>query len=844
MNPPSHTDLRQRGASDVRTGLSVEALERAFLDNLFFIQARFPAVATRNDHYLALAYTVRDRLLHRWVNSAQTYYDRGSRTVCYLSAEFLLGPQLGNNLVNLGIYDRVKEAVENLGLDFDALLEQEEEPGLGNGGLGRLAACYLDSLATLQIAAIGYGIRYEFGIFDQEIRDGWQVEVTDKWLRLGNPWEIARPEIAFDVKYGGHTEPYQDEEGRHRVRWVPERVVKGVAYDTPVPGYGVNTVNLLRLWKAEACESFDFQAFNIGDYYRAVNQKLISENITKVLYPNDEPLQGKALRLQQQYFFVSCSLQDMIRIHFQQRANALNGFHEMYAVQLNDTHPAIGIAELMRLLVDEYVMPWEKAWDITRRTFAYTNHTLLPEALEKWPVPLFRNVLPRHLEIIYEINRRFLDDVRLRYPGSDDRTARLSLIDESGERYVRMAHLACVGSHSINGVARLHTDLLKQGALRDFYEFWPERFNNKTNGVTPRRFMVLSNPRLTGLLFRTIGDRWVKDLDGLRQLESHAGDAAFRQEWRRVKEENKRDLAAFIRTHTGIAVDPDSIFDVQVKRLHEYKRQHLNVLHIITLYDRLRHNSALDIAPRTFIFGGKAAPGYFLAKLIIRLINGVAEVVNSDPAVRGRLKVAFVPGYSVKQAQRIFPAADLSEQISTAGKEASGTGNMKFALNGALTIGTLDGANIEIREAVGAENFFLFGLTAPQVSEVRAGGYKPREYYGTNWELRRALDLIGNGVFSRGDRELFRPLLDALLDYDEYMVLADYQSYVDCQGRVDTAYREAEQWTRSAILNVARMGGFSSDRAVREYADEIWKVKPVRIEMRERSGMERELPNL
>ena len=843
MSPPSQTALRPKGSLDIRTGLSPEAIERAFLDNLFFIQARFPAVATLNDYYLALAYTVRDRLLHRWVNSAQTYYDQGSRTVCYLSAEFLLGPQLGNNLINLGIYDRVKEAVENLDLNFHALLEQEEDPGLGNGGLGRLAACYLDSLATLQIAAIGYGIRYEFGIFDQVIRDGWQVEVTDKWLRLGNPWEIARPEIAFDVKFGGHTEAYQDEQGRHRVRWIPERVVKGVACDTPVPGYGVNTVNLLRLWKAEACESFDFQAFNRGDYYRAVNEKLISENITKVLYPNDEPLQGKALRLQQQYFFVSCSLQDMIRIHFQQRASALNSFHEMYAAQLNDTHPAIGVAELMRLLLDEYLIPWEQAWDVTRKTFAYTNHTLLPEALEKWSLPLFRNVLPRHLEIIYEINHRFLDEVRLRYPGDDDRVARLSLIDEGGDRYVRMAHLACVGSHAINGVARLHTDLLKQDALRDFYELWPEKFSNKTNGVTPRRFMVLSNPRLTRLLSHTIGDRWVKELDDLRHLESHAEEADFRREWRQVKEENKRDLAAYILERTGVAVNPDSIFDVQVKRLHEYKRQHLNVLHIITLYNRLKQNPVLDIAPRTFIFGGKAAPGYFMAKLIIRLINGVAEVVNGDPDLRGRLKVAFIPGYSVKQAQRIFPAADLSEQISTAGKEASGTGNMKFALNGALTIGTLDGANIEIREAVGAENFFLFGLMAVQVCELRAGGYKPREYYEANSELRTALDLIRDGVFSRGDRELFRPLLGSLLDHDQYMVLADYQSYVDCQERVARAYRDEEQWTRSAILNVARMGRFSSDRAIREYAEEIWKVKPVPIELQEHSSVEREWPD-
>lgn len=833
MNLLSQLTRRQRDSQDIRTGLSVEALQRAFLDNLFFIQARFPAVATRNDYYLALAYTVRDRLLHRWVNSAQTYYDLGSKTVCYLSAEFLLGPQLGNNLISLGIYDEVRQAVEGLGLDFQALLDQEEEPGLGNGGLGRLAACFLDSLATLEIPAIGYGIRYEFGIFDQEIRDGWQVEVTDKWLRLGNPWEIPRPEIGFDVQFGGRTEAYQDQWGRRRVRWIPDQVVKGIACDTPVPGFRVNTVNLLRLWKAEACESFDFQAFNSGDYYRAVNQKLISENITKVLYPNDEPLQGKALRLQQQYFFVSCSLQDMIRIQFQQRARTLDGFPERFTVQLNDTHPAIGIAELMRVLVDEYSMEWERAWEITRRTFAYTNHTLLPEALEKWSLPLFSSVLPRHLEIIFEINHRFLDEVRTRYPDDHDRVARVSLIDEAGERFVRMAHLACVGSHAINGVARLHTDLLKQEALRDFYELWPERFSNKTNGVTPRRFVVLSNPRLTGLLCRTIGERWLTQLDDLRKLEAHADDAAFRHEWRQIKTENKRDLARYILARTGIVVDPDSLFDIQVKRLHEYKRQHLHALHIITLYQRLKQDPTLDITPRTFIFGGKAAPGYFMAKLMIKLITGVAEVVNSDPDVRGRLKVAFIPGYSVKQGQRIFPAADLSEQISTAGKEASGTGNMKFALNGALTIGTLDGANIEIREAVGAENFFLFGLTASQVSELRRAGYSPRQYYEANAPLRAALDLIQAGAFSRGDRNLFQPLVEWLINRDEYMVLADYQSYVDCQERVDQAYRDRKQWTRMAILNVARMGRFSSDRTIREYVEEIWKVKPVAIELRE-----------
>jgi starch phosphorylase len=830
MNLQNQQSPQQEGSEDVRTSLSVAALKRAFLDNLFYVQGRFPAVATRNDFYLALAYTVRDRLLQRWISSAQTYFHEASRTVCYLSAEYLLGPHLANNLINLGIDDRVKQAVEELGLNLDELLEQEEEPGLGNGGLGRLAACYLDSLATLEIPAIGYGIRYEFGIFDQQIRDGWQVEITDKWLRLGNPWEIPRPEIAFDVKLGGHTEAYLDDSGRYRVRWVPERVIKGIAYDTPILGYRVNTANLLRLWKAEATESFDFQAFNVGDYYGAVDEKMSSENITKVLYPNDETLQGKELRLQQQHFFASCALQDMIRIHLQ-RADTLDDFHEKYAVQLNDTHPALAVAELMRLLVDEQVMDWERAWEITQRTFAYTNHTLLPEALEKWSVALFGRLLPRHWEIICEINRRFLDTVRLRYPHDEGRLARLSLIDESGERSVRMAHLACVGSHAINGVAQLHTELLEAVVFRDFYEFWPEKFSNKTNGVSPRRFMVLSNPKLGKLLSQTIGDHWVKHLEELKKLESLVDDAGFRQDWRQVKQANQQALAGYIRERTGLAVDPQSLFDVQVKRLHEYKRQHLNVLHIITLYNYLKQDPDLDLTPRTFIFGGKAAPGYFMAKLIIKLINSVAEVIGRDPVVRDRLKVVFVPDYSVKSAQRIFPAADLSEQISTAGMEASGTGNMKFALNGALTIGTLDGANVEIREAVGAENFFLFGLTAEQVLELKAAAYNPRDYYHNNPQLREVLDLISTGFFSHGDRELFRPLIDSLLNRDEFLLLADYQSYVDCQAEVSRAYRDREQWTRMAILNTARMGRFSSDRAIREYAQEIWRVQSVPVEL-------------
>jgi len=815
---------------DDRTGTSLETLRRAVLDNLFYIQGKFPAIATPNDYYMAVAYTVRDRLLHRWLKTIETWLQKDVKIVCYLSAEFLLGPHLGNNVINLGIEEPIRQAVEAVGQNLGELLKQEEEPGLGNGGLGRLAACYLDSLATLEVPAIGFGLRYEHGIFHQEIREGWQVELTDNWLHLGNPWEIPRPEVHLKVKLGGHTEWFRDAEGRQRVRWVPERVVKGTPYDTPISGYRVNTCNTLRLWKAEAADAFDFQAFNIGDYYGAVDEQVATENLTKVLYPNDEPVAGKQLRLEQQYFFVSCSLQNIIHIHLQ-AGNKLEDLHALWAVQLNDTHPAIAVAELMRLLVDEHLMAWDEAWHVTVETCGYTNHTLLPEALEKWPLPLFARVLPRHLEIIYEINRRFLDGVRLRYPGDDGRLARMSLIDESGEKHVRMANLACVGSHAVNGVAELHTELVKQDVLRDFFEMAPEKFSNKTNGVTPRRFMLLANPELGRLITDHIGDRWVTDLKELRRLEAFAGKQEFQNQWRRIKHRNKQRLAELVYECTTVEIDPDSLFDIQVKRIHEYKRQHLNVLHVVTLYNRIKANPEADLTPRTFIFGGKAAPGYFLAKLIIKLITAVAEVVNSDPDVGGRLKVAFVPDLSVKSGQLIYPAADLSEQISTAGKEASGTGNMKFSMNGALTIGTLDGANIEIREEVGAENFFLFGLTAGQVKDLKTRGYHPRGYYDADDRLRQAIDQIGSGVFSDGNIRLFQPLLQELLYRDEYLVLADYRSYIECQDEVGELYRNQDLWTRRAILNVARMGKFSSDRSIREYCRDIWRTRPVPIEL-------------
>jgi starch phosphorylase len=807
---------------------SPEGIRRDIADKLFCMVGKFPEVATRNNYYLAVAYAVRDRMLHNWVRTAKTYFENASRTAVYLSAEFLIGPQLGRNLVNLGIYEPTAEALKGLGQNLEEILDQEEEPGLGNGGLGRLAACYMESMATLEIPTLGYGIRYEFGIFDQQIKDGWQVEKSDRWLRLGYPWEIAHPEVSFEVKLGGHTEAYTDEQGRYRVRWVPNRIVLGTPCDTLMQGYGVPTVNMLRLWKAEAHESFDFQAFNVGDYYRAVNEKVVSENITKVLYPNDEPAAGKQLRLEQQYFFVSCALRDMIRIYLQ-REQDLGNFHRKYAVQLNDTHPAIGVAELMRLLVDDHLMDWDRAWAVTRQTFAYTNHTLLPEALEQWPLPLFQRVLPRHLEIIYEINRRFLAEVAVAFPDDSARIRRMSLIDEHGDKFVRMANLACVGSSAINGVAALHTELLKQTVLRDFHELWPAKFSNKTNGVTPRRFLVLANPGLTQLISSRIGDGWVRHLDRLRELEPLATDAAFQAEWQRVKHANKVRLAAAIRQATGISVDPASLFDVQVKRIHEYKRQHLNLLHVVTLYHRLKQNPRLAVTPRTVIFGGKAAPGYFMAKLIIKLINSVAEVVNADPAVNDRLRVVFFPDFNVKSSHVIYPAADLSEQISTAGKEASGTGNMKFSLNGSLTIGTLDGANVEIREEVGAENFFLFGLTAAEVEQRKWQGYQPRALYDQNQELREVLDLIGSGRFSRGERELFQPLVQSLLNHDDYLLFADYPAYLAAQDAVGRAYQDRAGWTRMSILNVARMGKFSSDRAIREYCRDIWHIDPVSV---------------
>jgi starch phosphorylase len=810
---------------DIRLGLDAASIARDFKEKLFFELAKFPGVATTNDCFLALSFAIRDRLLHRWVRSARTYLEGRHRTVIYLSAEYLMGPQLGNNVVNLGIEKEVREAMTSVGLRYDELVEHEEEPGLGNGGLGRLAACFMDSMATLDRPAIGHGIRYEFGIFDQEIRDGWQVEVTDRWLRTGNPWEIRRWEIEHPVGFGGRVDHVQDGDGRMRVKWTPERVVKGVPYDTPVLGYGTTNTNFLRLWAAVAAQEFDLEAFQHGEYWRAVEAKVRSENISKVLYPNDEGLAGKQLRLEQQYFFVSCALQDCIRLLLQKAG--IREFADKFAIQLNDTHPTLAVPELMRLLMDEHGLGWDEAWDITSRSFGYTNHTLMPEALETWPLPLFGRLLPRHLEIVYEINRRFLDELRASDPGDDARVRRMSLIDERGDKAVRMAHLATVASHSVNGVAALHSRLLRETVLRDFAELWPERFTNVTNGVTPRRFVALANPRLARLVDDTIGHGWLHDLERLAELRRFADDAAFRDRFRAVKRANKADLSGWLSAAHGVQVDPSTLLDAQCKRIHEYKRQHLAILHAAWLYRRLLAGEA--VTPRTLLFAGKAAPGYRMAKLIVRLIHGVARTLEADPLARGVLRVVFAPDFNVKNAQRIYPAVDLSEQISTAGFEASGTGNMKFAMNGALTIGTLDGANVEIRDAVGADDFFLFGMTADEVSTLRARGYRPGDVVAGDPGLGEILSWIAQGRFSPGEPGLFEPVVRTLVEHDPFFVLADFRSYVECQERVARAWADPEGWTRSAIRNVAAMGGFSSDRSIREYSERIWKVPAVRV---------------
>ncbi len=816
---------RSRDLPNSRTAADADALKRSFADHLQYSQGKDEHTATPLDRYFAAAHTVRDHMMRRWIQTQQTYYKRDAKRVYYLSLEFLMGRLMENNLINLGLQANMKAALSELGLDLTDLLAQEPDAGLGNGGLGRLAACFLDSMATLQLPAYGYGIRYEFGIFDQEIRNGYQVERPEEWLRFGCAWEIPRPEAQVPIRLYGRTEHFKDEHGLARVRWVDGRRVMGMPYDVPVAGYGAGTVNTLRLWRARASQEIDLADFNAGDYLRAVEEKDISENISKVLYPNDVTVMGKELRLQQQYFFVACSIHDIVTRHLKVH-QGFGDFADKVAIQLNDTHPAIAIAELMRVLVDEQGLEWDQSWTLCRATFGYTNHTLLPEALERWSVDLFGRVLPRHLELIYEINARFLAECRASGRVDEGAIGRMSIIEEGGVKQVRMANLAVVGSHSVNGVAALHTDLLKRHLFHDFDQLWPGKFNNKTNGVTPRRWLLASNPELARALTEVIGPGWITDGAELRKLEPLAADAGFRRLFREVKRDNKARLAAIVKAENGITLDLDSIFDVQVKRIHEYKRQLLAILRVAHEYLRMKADPGYRPVPRSYLFGGKAAPGYHMAKQIIKLINSVGDVINHDVDVQGRIAVAFLRNFRVSLGERVYPAADLSEQISTAGKEASGTGNMKFTLNGALTIGTLDGANVEIREEVGAENFFLFGLTVDGVQALRTRGYQPWEWYRSDRNLKAVLDAIGGGVFSPGEPGLFRPIVDSLLNGgDPYLCLADFAAYCACQDKVSKAWLDQEDWTRRAILNTARSGMFSSDRTIRQYADEIWKVK-------------------
>ena len=741
------------------------------------------------------------------------------KEVAYLSAEFLIGPQLGNNLICLGIKEDAEEALKKYGYTLDQILDVAEEPGLGNGGLGRLAACYMDSLATLKVPATGYGIRYKYGIFKQEIRDNQQIEITDNWLHGEWPWELCHPDESVHVGFGGRVEHYTSDRGNQRVRWVPEESVIAVPYDILQLGYKVDSCNRLRLWRADATETFDFYAFNIGDYMGSVEQSVSSETISKVLYPNDGTDAGKILRLKQQFFFVSASLQDMLR-SLDNRGYEVEDFPHHWQVQLNDTHPAVAVAELMRLLIDERHIGWEDAWEIVTKSIAYTNHTLMPEALEKWDLRLFQNLLPRHTEIIYEINRRFLQVVRLNYPGDDSMLEKMSIIDERGYKAVRMAHLATIGSHHVNGVAALHSELVKTQLMPEFYDLWPHKFTNVTNGVTPRRWIVSSNPALTNVLDEYLGTDWVTDMDSLKKLEESQYDPELLEKVASTKIIGKHNLATYIFDNLGIHVDTNSIFDVQVKRIHEYKRQHLLALWIVHQY--LRIKNGVDVVPRTVIFGGKAAPGYYMAKLIVQFICDIAEVVNSDPDMKGKLCVVFLPNYSVKLGEKVYPAADLSEQISTAGKEASGTGNMKFQMNGALTIGTLDGANVEIRDLVGKENFFLFGHDEKGIADLWSHGYDPRQHMSP--ELWDVINLIKGGHFSHGDKQKFKPLLDNLLYHDPFCVFADFSDYLDAQDRVSSAWKDRESWNRMSVINTARSGFFSSDRSIRDYCDKIWKI--------------------
>ena len=812
---------------NIAKDMSKEGIKRSFLANLEYALGKDKYTATLNDDYSALAIAIRDRLIERWINTQQRYHKENLKRVYYLSMEFLIGRLLGTNILNLGLMDTVKKAAEDLGFDLDQARDCEHDAGLGNGGLGRLAACFLDSMATLGIPANGYGIRYDYGIFNQKIVNGYQVESPDAWLRNGNPWEFQRAEYTVNVRFYGRTYTFNDSKGKLRVKWVDTENVFATPFDIPVPGYKTDVVNTLRLWSAQSTEEFDLGYFNEGDYERAVYNKVLSENISKVLYPVDNIMRGRELRLKQEYFFTAASIADIIR-RFKSENPDFRTFPDKVAIQLNDTHPALAIVELMRILLDEENLDWDVAWDITVRTFAYTNHTVMPEALETWRVPLFEQLLPRHLQIIYEINMRFLQDVSTRFPGDVDRLKRMSLIEESEPKSIRMAYLCVVGSHSVNGVSELHTNLLKGRVFRDFYDIFPEKFNNKTNGITQRRWLQKANERLSGLIIEEIGDKWITNLYELEKLLPLKDNAAFREKWQNIKRENKKELADYILKTTGITVNLDSLFDVQVKRMHEYKRQLLLGLYIISQYLKIKKDPKAPFVPRTFILGGKAAPGYFMAKLIIKFICNIADIVNKDKDVGDKMKVVFLENYRVSLAEKIFPASDLSEQISTAGTEASGTGCMKFMVNGALTIGTLDGANIELAEAVGLDNIFIFGLNIGNVHQLQSEGYNPQDFINRSRYLPGIIELIKNNFFSQVDFGLFEPILNYLLYSDHYFVCADFEDYLCVQDKVSEAYRNRDLWTQKAIINVAKSGKFSSDRTIREYAKDIWKV-PVNI---------------
>ncbi|UCD84128.1 MAG: glycogen/starch/alpha-glucan phosphorylase [Deltaproteobacteria bacterium] len=814
-------------------GLDSKSIQRSFAAHLEYSLARDQYTAKSLDLYHSLALSVRDRLVERWIRTQQMYYDRDVKMVYYLSSEYLMGKFLINSLINLDMYEETRKAMQELNIDLNELAELEADAGLGHGGLGRLAACFMDSLAAMEIPAYGYGIRYEFGIFDQIIRNLGQVELPETWLKHGNPWEIPRTDRRYTVRFYGRVRETHTDDGWRRYEWLDAQEIIGIAYDIPIDGYDNNTVNTLRLWSARAPKEFDLQYFQHGDYYRAVEDKYISENISKVLYPSEDIYQGRELRLKQQYFFVSCSIQDIVRRYLTNH-ESLEAFPEKVAIHINETNPSLAIPELMRILVDEHGLDWETAWEITTRSCSYTNHTLLTEGLEQWPVSMFEQLLPYHLQIIYEINQRFLDGVSAQYPGDVERLRRMSLIGEEGEKRIRMAQLAIVGSHSVNGVSEIHTRLFREKIFNDFNDMFPERFNNKTNGISPRRWMFVANPGLAGLITKRIGRDWVKDLSRLGEIEPLANDAEFQEQFNAVKQENKERLVKVVGELTGFTIDPRSIFDAQVKRIHEYKRQLLNILHVIHCWQRSKEDPDFDLYPRTFLFGGKAAPGYFMAKMIIRLICHVAEKINRD-STNELIKVVFLPNYRVSLAENIIPAVEVSEQISTAGFEASGTGNMKFVLNGALIVGTFDGANIEIKEEVGEENIFIFGLTAEEVRNLRAS-YNPGMYCEKDPALKRAIEIIRDGFFSPGEPDLFKPLVEMLLNQDPYLVLADFEDYCRCQRDVDKDYRNRELWTRKAILNVARVGKFSSDRTILEYNRDIWHAEPISVTREDKSS--------